>query len=72
MTLCGPSLTGLLIEVQLVVVGTGQLPNDLPVILILGQPAVAREAERHVHHLVPHVDVLDVPAGGRACGQPGR
>jgi len=66
-TRCPPGLTGLLVEVQDVVVGAGQLPHDLPVVLALGQPAVAGEAERHVQHLVLHVHVLDVPAGGRSC-----
>ena len=64
---CGHGLTGLLVEVQDVVVGAGQLPHELPVVLVLGQPAVTGEAEGHVHHLILHVDVLDVPTRGRTC-----
>ena len=51
-------LTGFLVEVHSVIVGTSQLPHDLPIILVFGQPAVAGEAEGLVHGIVLHVNVL--------------
>lgn len=61
------SLTGFLAEVDRVVVGARQLPHDLSVLFVFGQPAVTGEAERLVHGLVPHVDALQVPAGSGPC-----
>lgn len=60
-------LTGFITEVYGVIVGTGQLPHDLPVIFIFSQPTVTGEPEGLVHGLIFHINVLQVPTWTRAC-----
>lgn len=58
-------LIGLVTEVQDLVVGTGQLSHNRPVVDMLGQPVVTWETEILVHGLIYHIDVLQVPTWGR-------
>lgn len=58
-------LTGFVTEVNGVIVGTGQLPHDLPVVFIFSQPAVAGEPKSLVHGLIFHINALQVPTCSR-------
>lgn len=58
-------LTGLVTEIQNIVIGTCQFSHDLTVVLAFGQPSVAREAEGLIEQFVLHVDVFQVPSGSR-------
>lgn len=59
-------LTSPFLQFQDVVVGTGQLPDELPIILTLSQPAIALEAKRLVHGRVHHINIFQVPARGNS------
>lgn len=57
--------TGLVTEVQDIIVGTGQFPNNLAIIFTFGQPAVTRESEGYAHELIFYVNVFQVPTRSR-------
>lgn len=59
-------LTSPFLQFQDVVVGTGQLPDELPIILTLSQPAITLEAKGLVHGRVHHINVFQVPAWGNS------
>lgn len=54
--------TGLLVEVQVVVVSTGELSHYLSVVIVLGKPAITGETKCFVHDLILHINILQVPA----------
>ena len=56
------TLTGFLIEVKNVVVGTAQLSDQLSVILFLGKPPVARKTECFIKDVISHIHVVNIPA----------
>lgn len=63
------SLTGLVTEIQNIVIGTCQFPHDLPVVLTLGQPSVAGEAEGLIQQVVLHIHILQMPPRSRTWSQ---
>lgn len=59
-------LTSAFLQFQDVIVGTGQFPDELPIIFTLSQPAIALEAKCLVHGRVHHINIFQVPARGNA------
>lgn len=50
--------TGLVTEVQDIIIGTGQFPNNLAIIFTFGQPAVTRESKCFVKEFIFYINVF--------------
>lgn len=59
-------LTSPFLQFQDVIIGTGQFPDELPIIFTFSQPAITLETKCLVHGRVHHINVFQVPAWGNS------